>query len=154
MALGSRLTSATRASAATEWASYNLTVTTLTDSIVSDNAGRGIVNVSSTSGRGVLTLVRSTVSGNTGGGIENRWQASIVDSKVMNNTTTANGGGIANLYEGATANFRGVLSITGSKVMNNTASNGGGIFNSGTPDVVTLHNVKIKNNTPNNCVGC
>ena len=44
--------------------------------------------------------------------------------------------------------------VTDSKVMGNAASDGGGIYNSGPPSVVTLDSVMIKNNTPNNCVGC
>jgi hypothetical protein len=133
---------------------YNRGTMTLTDSTVSGNAERGIWNVSSLSGRGVLTVVHSTISGNTGGGMLNHWQASIIDSKIMNNITIGIGGGIANINEGPMINFRGVLSITGSKVMGNTASQGGGIYNSDTPGALTLDNVKIKNNTPDNCVGC
>jgi parallel beta helix pectate lyase-like protein len=135
---------------------YNFNVMTLTDSTVRDNGAVGIANVSTLSGRGDLTVVGSTIRGNAGGGIENRWMLSISHSKVIDNTTTGFGGGIWNRDEYPNhLNFSGVLTMTDSKVTGNTAgTDGGGIYNSGPPGLLTLMNVKIKNNTPNDCVGC
>ena len=76
---------------------FNQAVMTLTDSTVSNNAGGGIYNNSHLSGRGVLSVVDSTISGNTtsgdGGGIRNEWTLTITDSRIMNNTAAGSGGG-------------------------------------------------------------
>jgi hypothetical protein len=135
---------------------YNFGVMTLTDSTVRDNGAVGIANVSTLDGRGDLTVVGSTISGNAGGGIENRWKLSISHSKVINNTTTGFGGGIWNRDEYPNhLNFSGLLTMSDSKVTGNTAgTDGGGIYNSGPPSDLTLIHVTIKNNTPNDCVGC
>jgi CSLREA domain-containing protein len=102
-------------------------------SISNDNGG-GIYN------SGMLTVTKSTVSGNTasstsitilyGGGIYNDGTLTITKSKVSNNTASGSklsyGGGIYN---------DGTLTITKSTVSGNTASStdtlsiGGGIFN-------------------------
>ena len=135
---------------------YNFAVMTLTDSTVRDNGGVGIANVSTLDGRGDLTVVGSTISGNAGGGIENRWKLSISHSKVLNNSTSGFGGGIWNRDEYPNhLNFSGLLTMSDSTVMGNTAGiDGGGIYNNGPPSDLTLTNVKVRNNTPNDCVGC
>jgi hypothetical protein len=135
---------------------YNFGVMTLRDSTVRDNGAVGIANVSTLEGRGELTVVRSTIQGNAGGGIENRWKLSISHSKVIDNTTAGLGGGIWNRDEYPNhLNFSGLLTMSDSKVTGNTAGiDGGGIYNSGPPSDLTLTKVKIRNNKPNDCVGC
>jgi hypothetical protein len=119
---------------------------TVTDSIVSGNSstgdGGGISNVNGTmtitrtrisdnsspgsggglSNYGTLTLVDSTVSGNSNNGIFN-WGGStltITGSTISGNTSVGWGGGI---------NSWGTVTIANSTFASNTAVNGGGIFN-------------------------
>jgi hypothetical protein len=135
---------------------YNFGVMTLTDSTVRNNGAAGIANVSTLEGRGELTVAGSTIKGNAGGGIENRWMLWISHSKVIGNTTTGPGGGIWNRDEYPNhLNFSGLLTMSDSRVTGNTAGiDGGGIFNSGPPSDLTLTDVTIRNNAPNDCVGC
>ena len=95
----------------------------ISNSIVSENSGRGINAVGDnwTPG-GVLTLVNSTVTGNSDGGIVNGAFGSVVvliDSSVTGNTTTGCGGGIAT--------GDGVALFGNSTVTGNTAATGGGV---------------------------
>jgi hypothetical protein len=135
---------------------YNFGVMTLTGSTVRNNGAAGIANVSTLEGRGELTVVGSTIKGNAGGGIENRWKLSISHSKVIDNTTTGFGGGIWNRDEFPNhLNFSGLVTMSDSKVTGNSAgADGGGIYNSGPASDLTLTNVTLKHNTPNDCVGC
>jgi len=99
--------------------------TILTDSYVSDNLGRGIVN------EGNMEVSNSTISNNSGGGIDqesiatNRFgfvlgRLTVKNSIITGNKTNSNGGGI---YKGS-----GELYITNSTISNNQAvGNGGGI---------------------------
>lgn len=110
---------------------------TLLDSTVRLNAGSGISNAY---GAYLLTLVRSTVSGNTeefrGGGIWNRALLAMTDSWVTDNVAGAEGGGIWS---------NGYVSLTGSRVSGNRAAgDGGGIFNLGT---LTLSQATVGGNT-------
>jgi hypothetical protein len=139
---------------------HNQAVMTLTDSTVSNNAGGGIYNNSHLSGRGVLTVAGSTISGNTGsgdgGGIRNEWTLTITDSKVVNNTAPGSGGGIWNWYDDTGMyNMRGVITMSDSRVVGNSAGiDGGGVYHLGPPSALQWTDVKIRNNTPNDCVGC
>lgn len=74
---------------------------------------------------GTVTLVNSTVSGNTaqgdGGGLFfSGPPMTLIDSTVTGNTAGGNGGGIYNYSR---------LMLTGSTVAGNTAEDGGGIYN-------------------------
>lgn len=119
---------------------------TLKKSTVSGNTFGGIFN-----GVGrTLTLEESTVSGNSvpgfnGGGINNQTDSSLtlVDSTVSSNTGADHGGGIFN---------GGTLTIEGSTVSNNTASAGGGIFN-GSGATATLTQTAISDNASGNPSG-
>jgi hypothetical protein len=76
-------------------------------------AGGGIQN------KGILKLVRSTVSGNAGtlygGGIDNWWAAvTLTDSTVSGNTAQIEGGGIRNVH--------GTVMLTNTTVSGNAAS--------------------------------
>jgi Right handed beta helix region len=135
---------------------------TLIDSAVSANAGRGIENLSGLSGHGDLTIVDSTISRNADGGIVNYFDLSITRSKIVDNTTAGVGGGILNYNDEGTW-WRGIITMSDSKVMGNSAADGGGIYNRGSvmnnpgsvPGTLILEGiVHIKNNTPNDCVGC
>jgi hypothetical protein len=110
---------------------------TLLDSTVRLNAGGGISNAY---GAYLLTLVRSTVSGNTdgfrGGGIWNRALLAMTDSWVTDNVAGAEGGGIWS---------NGYVDLTGSHVSGNRSEgDGGGIFNLGT---LTLSQATVQQNT-------
>jgi hypothetical protein len=140
---------------------FNQAVMTLRDSTVSNNAETGIYNRSHLSGRGVLSVVHSTISGNTtsgdGGGIRNEWTLTITDSRIMNNTAAGSGGGIWTWYDDTGMfNMRGAITMRDSKVTGNNAGvDGGGVFLlGGPPSVLQFTDVKIRNNTPNDCVGC
>src|SRR5256714_7352730 len=100
------------------------------------------MGLSSISNFGTLTLMNSTISGNTGGGIANFGTLSLTDTTVSNNTTASDGGGIANF---------GTLSLTNSTISNNVASgNGGGIYSGNDKKKrgsLTLINGTIADNT-------
>ena len=81
---------------------------------------------------GTLTLIDSTVSGNTasasGGGINSIGTVSLTGSTVSDNSAGVNGGGIF-----SDAFFYDMLTLTDSTISGNSAAvNGGGIFNLGT----------------------
>ena len=149
---------------------------TLTNSFVTNNraldtirgwAG-GIQNFGS---NGQLTLINSTVSGNTafvyGGGIGNiGGTMTLIDSVVSNNTTTGagfGGGGIFNNQtmtlnrsnisgNRATGNGGGIRNngtavLDNSSISGNAASeNGGGIYSIGASNTMTLRNIAISQN--------
>ena len=98
----------------------------------------GGINIASTR----LTLVNSTVSGNTattGGGIDNEGTLTLVNSTVSFNTVTGSGDG------GCIRNIAGVATLTNSTVSGNTAPHsGGGIQNFAT---LTLTNSTVSGNT-------
>jgi fibronectin-binding autotransporter adhesin len=94
---------------------FNSGTLTLTSCVVSSNSGGGVFN------SGMLVATNSTVSGNTGGGIFNSGNLTLVGSNTGSGNT---GGGVFN---------GGTLAVAGSTLSNNSAtSNGGGIFSSGT----------------------
>ena len=112
----------------------------ITNTIVSGNAsglfGAGIANLYT----GVMTVIDSTVRGNSayeGGGIFN---GSIVGFTVARSTVTGNhastdGGGISNV---------GAMILTDSNVTNNTSASGGGISNR--YGNFTLNNTSVSGN--------
>ena len=142
------------------WNNGNATLK-ITDSIISANSavgdGGGVSNVNGTmtimrtlisgnsslssggglSSSGTLTLVDSTVSGNSNNGIFN-WGGStltITGSTISGNTSVGWGGGI---------NSWGAVTIANSTFASNTALTGGGIFNySG---VITVSNSTFSGN--------
>jgi hypothetical protein len=105
------------------------------------------------SNEGMLTLIDSTVSGNTtssasgGGGIGNFRNSTLtlINSSVSGNTASSGGGGIVNW---------GTLTLTNSTVSGNTSPNGlgGGIFNSDFARL-TLTNSTVSGNTTNYAAG-
>jgi parallel beta-helix repeat protein len=149
----------------------------ISGSIVSDNHGPGITLFSDAG----LSLVNSTVSGNTtsgsGGGIHAFEQAVavLVDATITGNTAGLDGGGISigplssftvtnstvtgntasrnggGIYITGDLDGSGNLTLADSTVSGNTATSGGGIFNDGITTLVGTNT--IINNTPNDCVG-
>ncbi|MBC7815710.1 MAG: hypothetical protein IAG10_02295 [Planctomycetaceae bacterium] len=109
---------------------YTGSTTTITDSMISNNAssanGGAIVN----SGSGSLTLSQTTVKSNSastgqGGGIFNSATVSILRSTISGNSAS-DGGGIANVNFSVTTSATLLLTTLSA----NTATNrGGGIFN-------------------------
>jgi hypothetical protein len=99
-------------------------------------SGGGIRN------EGVLTMIDSTISGNTGafgGGIYNgSGELTLSQSTLSSNTTTSSGGGIYNV---------GMLTLSQSTLNGNTASNGGGIYNVGAIGTITLSQSTLNGNT-------
>jgi sugar lactone lactonase YvrE len=85
--------------------------------------GGGILNA------GTLTLVDSTVAGNTsgrGGGIDNEGTLTIRNSTVAGNSAGGPGGGVFNA---------GVLAVSDSTIADNAAGAGGGVFTSGPAEI-------------------
>lgn len=121
----------------------NMASMTLNDSTVCNNGsqanGGGIFN------EGPMTLHDSTVRHNggiNGGGIFNFSAGTLTldRSRVRDNTTANNGGGIYN---------QGTTKLKDSAVERNIATvDGGGIYNTGT---VTLQRSKVRDNRPDNC---
>lgn len=141
----------------------------------SATAAGGILN------SGQLEIKNSSLTGNSaarGGGIFNDGQLEIKNSTIVANRAfdffpyvEAQGGGIFNDDEGVTtlknttvtrntSDFegggiynQGELELKNSDVTENTAtSNGGGILNAG--GSLELLRSQVRNNTPNDCVGC
>jgi predicted outer membrane repeat protein len=132
---------------------FGIPFLTIADSIVRDNFGHGVSNISATltilnstlignsvvgdSGGGIssggfkapgsVTVISSTISGNSadsGGGIASSyWSLTVVNSTISGNSA-GSGGGIAN--------YTGALEITNSTISSNSASyDGGGIYSEG-----------------------
>jgi transcriptional regulator with XRE-family HTH domain/energy-coupling factor transporter ATP-binding protein EcfA2 len=125
----------------------------LINSIVADNnndgdsGGSGIIN----SEWGMLTLVDSTVAGNSssngdGGAILNGGTLALINSTVAGNSSRAgNGGGIFNL---------GTLTLTNSTIWDNSSLvNGGGIFSEGPAAQTTITFCTIYDNRADNLGG-
>jgi uncharacterized repeat protein (TIGR01451 family) len=118
-------------------------------------SGGGITN------RGILTLLATTVSGNTsantGGGIRNDGSNSsasltLINSTVSGNHTSSSGAGIINIgFQGSAT-----LNIINSTITGNSASSfGGGVYNdgnSGTANVTSI-NSTISGNTASSSGG-
>jgi hypothetical protein len=133
-------------------ANGNGTLTIIDSTITKNHAdkyGGGIINSST------LTIKNSSISDNfagfggsglAGGGIFNVGMLTITDSTISDNHVDSFGGGISN---------DGTLTIKDSTILDNVAGiDGGGIFNSVPPGIVTLRDVILQNNTPNDCAGC
>ncbi|NDD99780.1 hypothetical protein EB008_05760, partial [bacterium] len=91
---------------------------------------------------GILTVINSTISGNSaskGGGIWNSGTLTVSNSTISGNSATNYGGGIYN-------NSSGVLNISNSEISGNSASFGGGIFTQGN---LTISNSKLSANIAN-----
>jgi hypothetical protein len=91
---------------------------------------------------GTMTVVNSTITNNTGGGISNAGalvgvgDLTVVGCTITGNTSKNGGGGLSNV---------GIGAISNSTIFENTTeSGGGGVFNSGT---LALTNVTISGNT-------
>jgi hypothetical protein len=111
---------------------------TLSDnSATSDSIGGGILNDGGGTGSATLTVVNSTLSGNTagfGGGIFNSGIVGNATLTVVNSTLSGNsafqwGGGA--IYNDGQANGSAALIITNSTLSGNSAADGGGIYNEG-----------------------
>jgi hypothetical protein len=112
---------------------------TVSTSTISGNTGGGVENF------GTLILASSTISGNSygaGGGIENFGMANVADCVIRGNSSEsaggAGGGGIDNRDVGT-------MIVANSTISGNTAmGHGGGIFNWGT---LTVTNSTVSSNT-------
>ena len=119
---------------------WNYGTLTLAGCVVSENTadfvGGGISNGDSANEGGELTIIDSTVTGNTSGlvgGIANSWGA----LTVMNTTVAGNaGGGLGNDVEGT-------ATVTNTTVSGNTGGWGGGVDNLGS---LTLVNCTVSGN--------
>jgi hypothetical protein len=112
-----------------------------------NGTGGGIYNNTS----GILTLINSTVSGNTvtgsnvqgGGGIYNGGKLTLSNSTVSGNTVTGINGTGGGIYNG-----QGELTLNNSTISGNTATDGGGIYYfGGLLSTLTLTNSTITGNT-------
>jgi len=105
---------------------------TISDSIISDNSGPGVWNYFS------LTIVNSTLSGNTagdgldGGGIRSGTIKAPGGVTVINSTISGNSAGEVG---GGIANYTGGAQVSNSTVSGNSATSGGGIYNDGTIEI-------------------
>ncbi|BAP56706.1 hypothetical protein THII_2409 [Thioploca ingrica] len=108
--------------------------------------GEGIWHGGGIFNRGELTLKQSKISGNKadwfGGGIFNLGKLTLNRSRIDGNTA-GEGGGIFNTI--ATTCFSTTATLTNSTVSGNTASDGGGIFNE--CSIVMLTNSTVAGNT-------
>ena len=145
----------------------------LNNSTVSENSASGGGGISS--GRGTLTLINSTVSGNRGGlgsaggiGISGGGTLTLINSTVSGNSS-GRGGGIINgsgttltlinstvsgnnsgSSGGGIHHNAGILTVTNSTVSGNRANgDGGGIYNAVHSDTPNFFNSTITNNLAN-----
>lgn len=153
-----------RDSVLVDGATVEIAQVTITGGSGIDYDGSGYYLGGGISNRGTLTLIDSTVSGNTadlGGGISSHGVLMLTGSTVSDNTAGYLGGGISNwgatltltdstvsdnsagYLGGGILNF-GPLMLTGSTVSGNTAGYGGGIFSH---DVLTLAASTVSDNT-------
>ncbi|MBN2292730.1 MAG: cadherin-like domain-containing protein, partial [Pirellulales bacterium] len=113
---------------------YNAGTLTLTNSTLwnnqtyGDGGGGGIYNHSD-SGIATLTVISSSLCGNSacggrGGGIYNEDALTLTNSKLAHNTADHGGGGIYNYGHTCTA------TLTNTTLSNNSAGDGGGIYHS------------------------
>ncbi len=106
----------------------NIDGMTIANGKITGNGGGINVGAGST-----LNLSNSTVSGNSansGGGIYNKGTATITNTTISDNTTSANGGAIFN-------NSGGTVNLTNSVISNNSSFNGGGINNNNSTISIT-----------------
>lgn len=122
-----------------------------------ESPGGGISNGNSQSHHGILTIARSRISDNTsawnGGGINNINGSVVLDTcEVSGNTAARHGGGIYNLIDTRTVPDATFIVRGLSSVITNRAANGGGIYNfhlgAGYRDV-TVEFGRVAENTPN-----
>jgi hypothetical protein len=126
---------------------------TITNSTISGNTATATTSDSSYGGgiynSGTLTVISSTISGNTattsdssyGGGIYNSGTLTVTNSTIYGNTATTSGSS----YGGGIYNS-GTLTVTNSTIYGNTAaSSGGGIYN--TSGTLKLYNTIIAKNS-------
>jgi len=126
---------------------YNSGMLTLTKSTVSGNSaffGGGGVSNS-----GTTTLMNSTVSGNFGdygaGGVDNTGNLTLTNSTVSGNR-------INYVADGGGVSNSGTLTLTNSTVSGNSGTGGGGVFNSG---ALTVTNSTVSGNSlPGFCGRC
>ncbi len=125
---------------------------TLTDSTIADNVGPtqggGLFTCCGTETNTLVTIARSTVSGNDalgpgmgqgfGGGIEAEGEVVLIDSTISGNQARQDGGGIEN---------EDVLTLRNVTVAGNEAGRGGGLFEDGTD--ITLTNTLLAHNLAN-----
>ena len=98
---------------------------TLTGNSVQGSFGGGISSGGFKTPGTVVTVINSTISGNSaqgGGGISNEYGVvSIVNSTISGNLATDGGG--------AVFNYAGALQIANSTISGNSAGSGGGVYN-------------------------
>ncbi len=94
------------------------------------------------------TITRGTFRGNqaaAGGGIYNEDVVNLMDTLVLDNRSSSQGGGIYTNW---------VLAVTNSQIIGNSAAAGGGIYDGdsfGSPGSVTLTRSVVFGNHPDNC---
>ncbi|MDQ2785725.1 MAG: right-handed parallel beta-helix repeat-containing protein [Chloroflexota bacterium] len=117
----------------------------LLDSAVVGNtsgAGSGGIDITVFSGsNSVVTITRSTISGNTSGAIFNEGSLTVTTSTISGNTAT--GGG----FGGGIRMASGSATIVQSTISNNAATNGGGISLAG--GSASIENTIVAGNTLN-----
>ncbi|MEH2243208.1 DUF4347 domain-containing protein [Nostoc sp.] len=117
-----------------------------------NTAGGGIFNDASSGKTGTLSLINSSVSGNTansGGGIYNQGGTLSLTSSTVSGNTATSGGGIFNGNDNGYSS--GSATLTNSTISGNTAlEDGGGIYNDYAyvgDNSLTLSSTTINNNT-------
>ena len=123
---------------------YNNGTLTVDNSLINDNASRGIYN-GGIYNRGDLTIDNSIISNNIPWGIESYGNLTVDNSLISNNTSSEFGGGIFILS--------GTSTLTNNTITGNTANFGGGISNWYWGNTLTLTNNTITGNTANRSGG-
>jgi hypothetical protein len=102
---------------------------TVIQSHIADNRGRGVSNVAfalKDNDHASATLIQSTISGNTAGGVKNDGGYEAYATMTLTQSTIA---GNTASYGGGVLNYYGSLTLTDSTISGNTAGHGGGVFN-------------------------
>ena len=148
----------------------NFETLTISDSVIKDSAGDGILTTSATadltvddciiqdSGTfgiqnigGMLSVTDSTIQRNGSSGIANRGGTASLTNSTVSNNTAQTGGGILNTF---VLSFPGNFTIDTSTIADNSATNGGGGIWNGlgstmTPVTMTITNSTIQDNSTN-----
>jgi predicted outer membrane repeat protein len=126
--------------------------TTIIDSVISGNAGRGIA-----SGSGSVSLQSSTVSENSGGGISNYVASVTIRDSTVSRNSAARGGGIYSeahdaIFSSAPAMrqkspYDASVLIVNSTISQNSADEGGAIFSAFELSTVRMFNATVAQNS-------
>jgi CSLREA domain-containing protein len=152
-------------------ANHNFDTVTIANTTFANNSASALVAGGIWNLGGTLVLTNSLVVSNTGGGIYNTGTATVISTRIADNSGAADGGGIRNTGEmtlslstvvhnstavggvggGIVNRDGGTFTVSKSTIVGNSADNGGGILNTAVsthrPASITLRNSTVSGNS-------